>query len=101
MPKVRTAPDMIPHTPFEVYKEKYKERFFLERSESGVLVAKWHTKGDSLVWECEIQNDTDAVVGDGGPGAGQQMCYVFGNFIPDGPAPEGNWGCLPREAPPF
>ena len=54
MPRVRTAPDMIPHTPFDEYKEKYKERFFLERTESGVLTAKWHTKGDSLVWDFPI-----------------------------------------------
>ncbi len=55
-------------------------------------------EGDSIVWECEIENSGDAVVSDGGPAAGQQMCYVFGNFIPDGPAPEGNWGCLESEA---
>jgi enoyl-CoA hydratase/carnithine racemase len=54
MPKVKTAPNIVPHTPFEVYREKYKDHFFLERSESGVLTAKWHTKGDSLIWDFPI-----------------------------------------------
>jgi enoyl-CoA hydratase/carnithine racemase len=54
MPKVRTGKNIIPHTPFDTYKHKYKDMFFLERSESGVLTARWHTKGESLVWDFPI-----------------------------------------------
>lgn len=54
MPKVRIAPDMIPHTSFDQYKDKYKNHFFLDRSESGVLTARWHTDGDLLVWNFPI-----------------------------------------------
>lgn len=57
--------------------------------------------GDSLVWECEIDNPSADPVMDGGPAQGQQMCYTFGNFIADGDAPEGNWGCLVSEEPGF
>jgi hypothetical protein len=49
--------------------------------------------GDSLVWECEFNNQTNSVVGDGGPnpkGFGQ-MCYVYGAFaVPIG-QPGANW----------
>ncbi|MBM4361630.1 MAG: hypothetical protein FJ104_03035, partial [Deltaproteobacteria bacterium] len=50
--------------------------------------------GDALVWECEIPNDRDTPVTDGGPdAAGNQMCYVFGNFAPDDPGDTAGWPC--------
>ena len=56
MPKVRTQehPLMIPTVPFDKYKDKYKDHFILERSPSGVLMAKMHTKGGSLIWNLAI-----------------------------------------------
>ncbi len=45
---------MIPTVKFEEYRDKYKEHFTLERSSSGVMVAKWHTNGGSLVWDQPI-----------------------------------------------
>ena len=56
MPKVRTcdSPYMVPTTRFEEYKKKYADHFILERSESGVLMAKWHTNGDSLIWDLPV-----------------------------------------------
>jgi enoyl-CoA hydratase/carnithine racemase len=50
MPKVKTGPGMIPTLTLDQYKGKFKDIFMLERSPSGVLMAKWHTKGDSLLW---------------------------------------------------
>ena len=40
MPKVNTAKGLIQTVKFEEYKDKYKDCFFLERTESGVLTAK-------------------------------------------------------------
>jgi enoyl-CoA hydratase/carnithine racemase len=54
MPKVKTGNGILPHKPFDEYKSRYAEHFFLERSESGVLTARWHTKGGSLVWDFPI-----------------------------------------------
>ena len=54
MPMPRTAPDVIPHTSFDQYKDKYASHFLLDRTETGVLTAKWHTNGGSLVWDNPI-----------------------------------------------
>ncbi|MGI5887818.1 MAG: enoyl-CoA hydratase/isomerase family protein [Oscillospiraceae bacterium] len=53
MPKVPQceSPLMIKYTTFDEYKEKFKDLFLLERSESGVLTAKWHKNGDSAPWD--------------------------------------------------
>lgn len=53
MPKVPQceSPLMIKYTTFDEYKEKFKNLFLLERSESGVLTAKWHKNGDSAPWD--------------------------------------------------
>ncbi|NCB74344.1 MAG: enoyl-CoA hydratase/isomerase family protein [Clostridia bacterium] len=53
MPKVKTSrnPLMIPTVPFEEYSKKYSKLFQLERTESGVVMAKWHTDGKSAVWD--------------------------------------------------
>ena len=56
MPKVRTSasPLMVPTVPFEEYKHKYADHFMLERSESGVLMAKWHSDGGSVIWDTPV-----------------------------------------------
>jgi hypothetical protein len=58
--------------------------------------------GDSLVWECEIENPGDTPIVDGGPNTnGDQMCYTFGNFIADDPTGESLWCCGAGETPAF
>ena len=54
MPPVRTAPGTIPHIPLAEYRDKFAEFFILERSDSGVLMARMHTDGDSLVWDYPV-----------------------------------------------
>ena len=44
-------PKMVPYYKFEEYKEKFKDLFLLERTESGVVTAKWHCDGDSAFWD--------------------------------------------------
>lgn len=46
---------------------------------SGPLLIK---AGDSIVWECSLDNQTDATIGDGdpNPSAFGQMCYVYGSY---------------------
>jgi hypothetical protein len=52
------------------------------RSPGGVSGSLLLKAGDSLVWECEFDNQSDRVIGDGDPnpvGFGQ-MCYTYGAF---------------------
>jgi enoyl-CoA hydratase/carnithine racemase len=42
---------MIPFATFDQYKDKYKDLFLLERTESGVLTARFHTDGDAAFWD--------------------------------------------------
>jgi len=77
---------MIPHTPFDVYKEKYKDHFFLERTESGVLTAKWHTNGGSLVWDQPIHRAIHQLTSDVGQDVETEVFILGGsgpNWIAD------------------
>jgi hypothetical protein len=59
---------------------------------SGPLLLK---AGDSLVWECQFDNQTDNTVGDGDPNPAffGQMCYTYGAFaVPLGQT-AANWAC--------
>ncbi len=72
------------------------------RTPGGASGALHLDTGDSLVWECEIDNVLDTPILDGGPNAlGYQMCYTFGNFIADGPEGESLWACGAMEEPGF
>lgn len=54
MPKVNQCgnPKMVPYYKYEDYREKFKDLFMMERTESGVLTAKWHDgNGDSAFWD--------------------------------------------------
>lgn len=54
MPKTNQCQDprMIPFSTFDEYKEKYKHLFKMERTESGVLTARWFNEetGGSYFW---------------------------------------------------
>jgi hypothetical protein len=54
--------------------------------------------GDSLVWECELQNDTDKPIGDGGPGDNMQMCYTFGGHAVEMGKAGATWQCFAATA---
>jgi hypothetical protein len=51
--------------------------------------------GDSLVWECEFDNQTDNTVGDGDPNPKffGQMCYTYGAFAAPLGEAASNWVC--------
>ncbi len=61
---------------------------------SGPLLLK---AGDSLVWECEFENDTDSTIGDGDPNpqAFGQMCYTYGSYAVPVGQPASLWLCGP------
>ena len=52
--RVCRDPRMVPYRKFEEYKDRYKEHFFLDRTEDGIMTAKWHTDGKELVWNLSI-----------------------------------------------
>jgi len=88
MPKVVTCPNplMIPTVPFDEYKKKYINHFFLERSESGVLMAKWHTNGDSLLWDQPIHRAIHQLTSDVGQDVETEVFILTGaghNWIAD------------------
>lgn len=59
---------------------------------SGALLVK---AGDSLVWECEIENSSSNTIADGDPNpeAFGQMCYTYGAFAVPLGEPATNWAC--------
>jgi enoyl-CoA hydratase/carnithine racemase len=93
MPKVRTidSPLLIPTVPFSKYKDKYKKHFFLERSKSGVLMAKWHTEGDSLVWSFPMHRAIHQLTTDVGQDIETEVFILTGaghNWMADYSFPE-------------
>jgi enoyl-CoA hydratase/carnithine racemase len=40
----------IPYRTFAEYAPRFANNFFLEKSDNGVLTAKWHTKGKEMLW---------------------------------------------------
>ena len=78
--------DVTPTVKFEEYKDKYKNMFTLERSESGVLLAKWHTNGDSLVWDVPIHRGIHQLTTDVGQDVETEVFILGGtgkNWIAD------------------
>lgn len=47
-------PWAVPHIPFEEYAPKFKDFFKLERTENGILTAKWHTEDEPLLWSLPV-----------------------------------------------
>jgi len=93
MPKVRTieSPMMIPTVKFDEYKDKYKNHFFLERSESGVLMARWHTDGGSLVWSFPMHRAIHQLTTDVGQDVENEVFILTGtgdNWMADYSFPE-------------
>ena len=105
MPKVRTieSPMMIPTVKFEQYKDKYKKHFVLERSASGVLMARWHTDGDSLVWCFPMHRAIHQLTTDVGQDVENEVFILTGtghNWMADYSFPEDtpeNWNWLVYE----
>lgn len=46
-------PRLVPHEPFDSYRERFSEHFVLTRSD-GVLEARFHTQGKATVWSMEL-----------------------------------------------
>lgn len=86
MPKVNQCPDpkMIAFTKFDVYKEKYKELFLLDRTESGVVTAKFHTDGDTAEWNYPLHRGIHQLCHDVGQDAESEVLILGGtgdNFL--------------------
>ena len=56
MPKVPQCenPLMVPYYKYEEYSEKFKDLFIMDRTESGVLTAKWHYNGGPAPWDYQL-----------------------------------------------
>lgn len=86
MPKVRTGPGMIPTMTLDQYKDKYKDLFVLERSPSGVLMARWHTQGKSLLWSFFAHRGLHQLFTDAGQDVENEVFILTGtghNWIAD------------------
>ena len=71
-------PDMIPFTPFEEYKDKYKNLFTLERSESDVVTAKFHTNGGVAMWNYPLHRAIGQLCHDIGQDADAEVLILGG-----------------------
>jgi enoyl-CoA hydratase/carnithine racemase len=40
----------IPYRKFEEYAPRFKNNFFLDKTDNGVLTARWHTDGKGMLW---------------------------------------------------
>ena len=87
------SPKMVKFYPFEEYSEKFKDIFLLEKSERGVITAKWHCDGDSAFWDYPLHRgigqlcwhvgqDADATVLIIG-GAGDQFLRLGPTSLPE------------------
>lgn len=80
MPKTNQCqdPNMIPFTTYDQYKDKYKNLFLLEKTESGVLTAKWHTNGDSAFWNYPLHRGMHQLCHDVGQDAETEVLIIGG-----------------------
>lgn len=90
MPKVPqcSSPKMIPFRTFDEYKDKYKDVFTLERTESGVITAKFHTDGGPAYWDYQIHRGIGQLAADVGQDAESEVFILGGtgdSFMKLGP----------------
>ena len=80
MPKVPQceSPRMIPFTTFDEYKEKYKKLFLLDRTESGVVTAKWHLNGEAGTWDFPLHRGIHQLCHDVGQDAESEVLILGG-----------------------
>lgn len=80
MPKVPQCenPKMVPFTRFEEYKEKYRDFFHLERTESGVITAKWHCDGGPAFWDYYLHRGIHQLCHDVGQDAESEVLILGG-----------------------
>ncbi|MFT3755704.1 MAG: enoyl-CoA hydratase/isomerase family protein [Pseudoxanthomonas sp.] len=80
MPKTPQCqnPKMIPFATFDEYKDKYKELFLLERTESGVVTARFHTDGDSAHWDYPLHRGLHQLCHDIGQDAETEVLILGG-----------------------
>lgn len=83
MPAVKQCmnPKMIPFVKFDEYKEKYKELFNLERSESGVITAKFTTDGGVAQWDYPLHRAIGQLCHDVGQDAESEV-FILGGTGP-------------------
>lgn len=48
--KIPSFQEPIPYRKFEEYAPRFKEHFFLDLDDQGILTAKWHTEGKEMLW---------------------------------------------------
>ena len=92
MPKVNqcTAPKMIPFTTFDEYKEKYKRLFVMDRTESGVLTARWYDEetGGPAFWDYPLHRAIGQLCADVAQDAETEVLIIGGTgdqFLALGP----------------
>ena len=80
MPKTMQCqdPNMIPFTTYDEYKDKYKNVFLLDRTESGVVTAKFHTNGESAFWNYPIHRGIHQLCHDVGQDAESEVLILGG-----------------------
>lgn len=78
MARLKGIPGVIPSVTLDEYREKYEEFFIFERSKSGVLMARWHTNGDTLVWDLTIHRAIHQMLTDVGADPENEVFILTG-----------------------
>jgi Enoyl-CoA hydratase/carnithine racemase len=80
MPKVNQCESemMVPFRKFDNYKKKYEKFFDLQRSESGVITAKWNLNGESSPWDYYLHRGIGQLCADVGQDAESEVLILGG-----------------------
>ena len=83
MPKTMQceSPKMIPFRTFDEYKGKYEKLFLLDRSESGVLTARWYNDekpGEPAIWDAPLHRAIRQLCDDVGQDAETEVLIIGG-----------------------
>lgn len=68
----------VPSATFEEYKDKYKETWILDRTEDGIMTARWHTDGDELQYNYGFHRSMWQLFKDVGQDADTEVLIVGG-----------------------
>lgn len=71
-------PSIVPQRSFDEYKDRYEPVFFLDRTEDGILTAKWHTMGEEMKYGIGMHRSLGQLFQDVGQDADTEVLILGG-----------------------
>lgn len=72
-------PTIVPQRSFAEYKDRYEPVFFLDRTEDGIMTAKWHTLGEELRYSIGFHRGMGQLFEDIGQDADTEVLILGGS----------------------